>query len=144
MSALKVFFDSNVLISAFAVEGLCSELLEKARLKSFHGITSERVFAEVRKNFHKKLKLSERDANENLQLIREALFVMKDAHPHPLASGKCPFDPQDENILSDALHSGAHLLVTGDSKFLQVSKAGSLKLLSPRELISKLEASMEK
>lgn len=140
MSALKIFFDSNVLISAFAVEGLCSELLERARLKHIHGITSERVLAEVRKNFHKKLKLPERDANENLQLIRESLFVIKDATPHPLASGKCPFDTQDEIILSDALHSGAHLLVTGDREFLQVSKAGSLKLLSPRDLIAKLES----
>ena len=81
--------------------------------------------------------------NENLQIIREALSVMDDAPAHPSAAGKCPFDPQDENILSDALYSGAHILVTGDREFLQVSKAGSLKLLSPRELIAKLERKIE-
>lgn len=138
MKRLTVFFDANILISAFAVKGLCSELLEKARRKQINGITSEHVLAEAQKNFQKKLKLPLQSACENIQIIRDALDVMNDQPMHAQAKGACPFDPGDEKVLSDALHSGAHVLVTGDKDFLGVLKTGNLKLLSPRELLLQL------
>lgn len=134
----RVFFDANVLIAAFAVKGLCSELLEYARFKTFDAVTSERTLAETSKNFRIKLKMPASEIDGNIKIIRLALDVIDSEPVRMEARGMCPFDPPDEQILSDALNSEASLLVTGDQELLVMGKIETLEILSPRNLHTRL------
>jgi len=67
---LKVVFDTNVLISAFAAEGLCSKLLERANKHDFILYVSPFILEEFKRTLKIKIGLSKRE-------IEEALFILK-------------------------------------------------------------------
>lgn len=140
MSGAKVFFDTNVLVAAFAVKGICAEILELGRVKRMTGVTSEFVLTETRRVLSAKLKFSKSEIDERISIIREALDVVKSGAVRPEAK-VCPFDRADEQILSAALESSASHLVTGDQALLALGKIGGLTLIRPRDFLSDLERS---
>ena len=49
-------------------------------------------------------------------------------------------DPDDDNILAAALASGADFIVTGDLDLLHLKSYHKIKILTPREFLTKLES----
>ena len=133
---MKIFADTNVLVSAFTARGLCADLIEVI-LADHQLMTGEFVLQELHGVLVEKLKVPERKVSEVLQFLRKH-------HIEPISdepSGIKVSDEDDRWVLESAVRAKADILVTGDKDLLAVSKKVSqLKIISPRgfwELLQK-------
>lgn len=68
---MRVLFDTNVLVSAFAAEGLCARLMMRANRREFELLISPAIRREFEKNLKIKLGLTPEE-------IREAVFLLEE------------------------------------------------------------------
>jgi len=126
---VKVFFDTNVLIAAFATRGLCADLFAHVLLE--HDlVVGEVVITELRTKLRTKLKLSKKTIDEIEVQLRDGLVVKAPANHLGLGNS----DPDDEWVVASAVAGGADVLVTGDAAVLKLGKRAPLPILSPRGL----------
>ncbi len=129
---LRAVFDTNVLVSAFAADGLCARLLVRANRGDFHLVVSPGILGELAGALDKKVGLSPREAREALRLIREVADVVDPSRRNIRVGGVCR-DETDHAILEAALASRADFLVTGDRELLALEIFRKTRILSPRE-----------
>ena len=94
---MKVVFDTNVLVSAFVSEGVCSKLLGRARRGQFQLITCSFILKEFEQVLLKKLSATKGETRQALRILAEAVSII--SQPSQEISGICR-DPDDDNILS--------------------------------------------
>lgn len=126
---MKIFFDTNVLIAAFATRGLCADLLSHVLLEH-QLVVGEVVLDELRDKLRTKIRLPKRTIEEIELLLRESIVVKK---PKKHLSLKIS-DPDDEWIVASAVAGGADVLVTGDAAVLKVARRAPLPVVNPRGL----------
>lgn len=71
---MKVFLDTNVLVSAFATRGLCADVLRQV-LAEHELLVGERVLREVRRVLRVKLRVSQPAVDEIEQFLRTQTVV---------------------------------------------------------------------
>jgi len=124
---VKVFFDTNVLVSAIATRGLCADIVNAA-LVEHQLVVGETVLAELRQVLQQKLKLPATLIEETESFLRLHAIVVK--------AGEVPEvrirDTKDKIILAEALAGKADVLVTGDQDLLEVAVPARVKILAPR------------
>lgn len=133
---MKIFADTNVLVSAFTARGLCSDLLEVI-LADHQLMTGEFVLQELKRVLIEKLKVPERKVTDTLQFLRNH-------HIEPIPDEPSEVKIRDEDdrwVLESAIRAKADILVTGDKDLLDISKnVLQIKIISPRrfwELLQK-------
>jgi putative PIN family toxin of toxin-antitoxin system len=125
---LRVFLDTNVLVSAFATRGLCSDLFRLV-LTNHELVLGEAVLEEVSRSFRRKLKVPEPIVHSVETLLRS--FPIE---PKPRGAGSIPIrDPSDRAILACAINARAEVLITGDEDLLVAAKdVSEIRILDPR------------
>jgi len=124
---LRVFLDTNVLVSAFATRGLCADVFELVLL-NHELILGRSVLRELEKALRQKVKLPARDSAAILAFITDqAAHLVESSRPVSAA-----VDADDAIVLGEAVHGNAELLVTGDAKVLALGRHGELRIVSPR------------
>ncbi|CAN5210116.1 putative toxin-antitoxin system toxin component, PIN family [soil metagenome] len=125
---MKIFVDTNVLVSAFTARGLCADLLEVI-LSDHQLMTGEFVLQELDRVLAIKLKVPKRKVYDVLQFLRNH-------HVEPVPDKPSEIKVRDEDdrwVLESALRAKADILVTGDKDLLAISKnVSQLKIISPR------------
>ncbi len=125
---MKVFADTNVLVSAFATRGLSADVFQLI-LSKHERQTGEFNLMELRRILREKLKLPQHVADEVDNLLRQH-------HVEPVPEQPSEFivrDPDDRWVLASALNAGAHILITGDKDLLDVAdQIDSIQILTPR------------
>lgn len=125
---MKIFADTNVLVSAFAARGLCADLLEII-LADHQLITGEFVLQELKQVLTKKLKVPERKVSDVLQFLRNHHVEPKPDKPSEVKVR----DEDDRWILESAIRAKADILVTGDKDLLDISdQVPQLRIVTPR------------
>ena len=128
---MRVFLDTNVLVSAFAARGLSADLFELVAVE--HAlVTGGRVLQELEKALRTKLKLPPSRcaeviqfvANEAAALIKETLAIPADAD----------VDLEDRLVLGEALAGKADVFVTGDAALVELKSVMSMRIVTPRQL----------
>ncbi|MGA8048918.1 MAG: putative toxin-antitoxin system toxin component, PIN family [Burkholderiales bacterium] len=124
---MRVFLDTNVLVSAFATRGLCADLLELVLLE--HDLVLGRqVLRELDRALRSKLRLSPARTRDIAEFISgRAAGLVADARPADVRA-----DPDDARVLGEALAAQAALFVTGDAELLKLREIGSMPIVSPR------------
>ena len=126
---MRVFLDTNVLVSAFATRGLCAEVLELVLL-DHDLIVGRNVLRELEKALREKVKLSPTRAAEVVDFVlSEATQVVNKADPVQLR-----VDAADAVVLGEAIAGQAELFVTGGAVLLHLTSAKTVKIISPRQL----------
>jgi uncharacterized protein len=124
---LRVFLDTNVLVSAFTTRGLCSDLLD-AVLAEHQLVLGEAVLTELSRVLTNKMSMPQATTEEvEAFLRREAAVVSTGSDP-----GVKIRDEDDVVILGQAIEALAEVLVTGDRDLLDVTDAIPIVVLSPR------------
>lgn len=124
---MRVFLDTNVLVSAFAARGLCADLLELVLLE--HDLLiGGHVMRELSKALRGKVKLPAGRATEIVQFVAgEAVEVINDVAPIDVK-----VDADDALVLGEALAARAEFFVTGDAALLKFDAIATLRIASPR------------
>jgi len=125
---MRVFLDTNVLVSATASRGLCTDVFRTAI--EFHElVVSEHLFEELKRILRTKFDAPDDLIAETIWLLHQDTIM---APSEPLAS--IPLrDPADIAIVSAALNGGAEILVTGDKEMIELKKFGALQIITPRQ-----------
>lgn len=123
---MRVFLDTNVLVSAFLARGLCADLLRLV-LAEHTLVTSEVVLAELRDVLSRKGRLPSQQIEAIVAFLRHQPVVPRPAHTLQLGL----VDGDDEWVLASAVNAHADLFVTGDQGVLACCNT-PLPLLNPR------------
>jgi len=125
---MRVFLDTNVLVSGFATRGLSADVV-RLLLAEHELLTGEVILKETRRVLTEKFGVPTEKAEEIERLLRRHhVEPVPDAGP-PV--GVC--DPDDEVVLASAIAAEAKILVTGDSDLLDVADpVESLRIITPR------------
>jgi putative PIN family toxin of toxin-antitoxin system len=132
---VRVFLDTNVLVSAFATRGLCADLFELV-LVEHDLVLGHHVIDELRRSLRRKLKLPPASAKEIVEFVSgEASQFIGESQPSGAKVGQA-----DARILGEALASRADVFVTGDAALLKLRAVEDMKIVSPRGLWEMLQA----
>ena len=124
---MRIFLDTNILVSAFAARGLCAEVLELVLL-DHDLILGRNVLRELEKALRAKVNLPFVRSAEIVDFVSsEATQVVDNAEP-----ASVDVDTADAIVLGEALAGHADFFVTGDAALLRLAAAGTLKIVSPR------------
>lgn len=124
---MKVYLDTNVLVSAFATRGLCADILH-AVMAEHQLIVGDAVLAEVRRVLRQKIRLPPAAVAEVEGLLRQQGLPVTAAPPLAIRIR----DADDLVILSEAVAGGADVLVTGDRDLLDIAAKAPLPIVTPR------------
>jgi len=127
---LRVFLDTNVLVSAVATRGLCADLMH-AILAAHELVVGETVLAELRRVLTKKIGIPAQMVDELEVFLRSQALVVEDAPPIP---GLDIRDASDAAVLGEAVAGEVDVLVTGDAHLLDIAASAPLLILNPRGL----------
>ena len=124
---MKVFLDTNVLVSGFATRGLCADVVREV-LTSHDLVISTQLLSELRRVLRDKIGLPPGFVAEIIEMLKQDAHLFKPTHIPDVALR----DRSDLPILSSALNGKADLLVTGDKELLSLGRVESLEIVSPR------------
>ena len=132
---MRVFLDTNVLVTAFATRGLCAAVLELVLL-DHDLVVGRNVLRELDKALRDKVRLPAGRSVEIVEFVAsEAIQVVAKAEP-----AKADVDAADALVLGEALAGRAASFVTGDAALLRLDIVGELKIVSPRQFWEVLRA----
>ncbi|MBP1722238.1 MAG: uncharacterized protein H6Q45_850 [Deltaproteobacteria bacterium] len=135
---MRVFLDTNVLVSAVATRGLCADVFREV-LTSHELIICDALLQEVKKVLQQKLKAPPSLASEFLNLLTQDTIKAKPSRLPKVAIK----DKSDLIILAAALSGNAELLVTGDRELLDLGNVEGLDIVSPRAFWERLRSQTE-
>ena len=130
---MRVVFDSNVLIAAFAAHGLCHSLFELF-LRGHQIVLSDFILQEVEQKLLRKLKVPPPMTRDILSYLKKHCLLDR---PVPVPAEACR-DPKDAAILGLAAAAHADCLVSGDKDLLVLARYHESDILSPRRLYERL------
>lgn len=132
---MKVYLDTNVIVSAFTARGLCADLM-RVLLAEHEILTGEVNLAELQRVLVKRFGASATLAASVESQLRDHAIVAK-----PKAVGRIRVrDPDDAWVLASALASDAEMLVTGDQDLLSLAHLVTLPIVTPRAAWERLRA----
>jgi putative PIN family toxin of toxin-antitoxin system len=134
---VRVFLDTNVLVSAFATRGLCADLLELVLLEH-ELVLGRQVVLELDRALRAKLKLPAAQTGAILRFItEEAEQVVSQAPPAGVRA-----DPADARVLGEALRAKAAVFVTGDAAIQALHSIEDMDIVSPRGFWEKMKRNL--
>ena len=125
---MRVVFDSNVLVAAFATHGVCHDLFEHC-LKNTTIVCSDFITAEVERILVTKIKTPAKTASEIIEYLKTQMeWVTPDNK-----SIEGLRDPNDQMIISTALSGAVDFLITGDKDILVLKQVKKTVMILPRD-----------
>ena len=125
---MKIVLDANVLIAAFATQGLCHAVFELC-LDQQEIVLSEPILNEVAKTLETKLKVPPKVVQNVSQYLKEHSSVYRIKLPYPKVSR----DASDDHVLALAIESNADYIITGDQDLLVLKKHKKIPIIQPRQ-----------
>lgn len=136
---MKVFLDTNVLISGFTTRGLCAELFEDI-IGQHELIICDLVLQELQRILREKFRLPEPVIQGYVELLRAEGDIAETITDIPPIKIK---DPDDVPILACAIAAKADAFVTGDKELLALGKVGNMLVIDPRGFWGLLKGSID-
>jgi uncharacterized protein len=125
---MKVFFDTNVLVAAYATHGACNELLNYCIAR--HSIfTSAFVLDELASKLLHRIKLSGDETEMIIHSLRRTCTVAAEAHFNRAISR----DRDDDHILAAAIGAKVDCIITGDNDLLVLKKIEGIAIIKPAD-----------
>jgi uncharacterized protein len=124
---MRIFLDTNVLVSAFATRGLCSDVLRET-VSSHQLIISEPLLTELERILKYKIHLPETLIKESLSFITQIGLAAE-----PIDGPVLDIEDKDDIVLIySALNGNTNLFVTGDKELLDLEKVDQMVIVNPR------------
>lgn len=132
---MRIFLDTNGVVSAVATRGLCADVLREI-LIHHELVISDSLIKELKRGLCKKLGVPEDLVSELVEVLqKESHFSTSSALPNIDIQ-----DKDDLTILSCALNGKAAFFITGDKELLGLKRIGDMKIVSPRMFWERLKA----
>ncbi|MBI5853719.1 MAG: putative toxin-antitoxin system toxin component, PIN family [Nitrospirae bacterium] len=132
---MRVVFDTNIYISAFAIPGGDAEEAYRHALRgTFDLIASIFILTETARVLQTKFDWTSDRVQQLIRQISQTVTLVKpQAHLHILS------DEPDNRILECALESRADFLVTGDRDLLALGQHETIQVITLAQFLAKLQ-----
>lgn len=125
---MRVFLDTNVLVSAFTTRGICSDILREVLIHK-ELLVCLPLLDEVKSVLLDKFNIPTELVNEIIQFLNEDTIFIEDG-----IEIKADIKDKDDIILFGyALGGKTNFFVTGDKELQKLKKLKTLRIISPRE-----------
>ncbi len=132
---MKIFLDTNVLISAYTARGISADLVRHI-LAEHDLVTGEVNLEELRRVLTNQFHAPADVVEAVVSALRAGIIA-----PRPAGPSAIPVrDPDDRWVLASAIESGADMLVTGDQDLLAVANVSPISIMDPRGCWERLRA----
>jgi putative PIN family toxin of toxin-antitoxin system len=142
---IRAVLDSSVLVSAFLTAGGTSyAALTAAERGAFVLCLSGAILEETRRSLRDKVKTIRRHytyPDERIDAHIADLAALAEPVTDLPALRVVPLDPDDDVIVATAVKARAHYLVTGDRHLLSLDRYQAIRIVTPRQLLDRLEGS---
>ena len=133
---MRVFLDTNVIVSAFTTRGLCADLFRE--ILAVHTLViSEHVLTEIKEVLTRRFKVPEATVIEIIALLeKQEMALLPAVLPQIVIR-----DLDDLPVLAAAIESKSDYLVSGDQDMTSLAPLKQIKIVTPREfwgVISKI------
>jgi putative PIN family toxin of toxin-antitoxin system len=125
---MRLFLDTNVLVSAVATRGLCADVLREI-LVSHQLVVSAPLIAELKNILHTKIGIPQEIISDFVEVLTQDSILSENTKLTNIDIN----DKDDILILSTALNGNAELFVTGDKGLLELGKIQSMRIVTPRK-----------
>ena len=125
---MKIYFDTNVIISAFLTMGSSFEVIIDA-VEQHEVYYTDFLIYEIERILAEKFHFSKPSVKEKTDFIRRH-FIKGETAKVVISLAK---DKNDNTILSDALCNNVDLFITGDKELLEIKQHKSLRIITPAE-----------
>jgi putative PIN family toxin of toxin-antitoxin system len=125
---MKVVLDANVLVAAFAAQGLCHVVFELC-LYQHQILLSDTILKETEKALVTKVKVPPALVKGIDRYLREHAQLVDAKRPYPRISR----DPYDDHVLAVAAQAKADYLITGDNDLLVLKEHADTLIIRPRQ-----------
>lgn len=132
---MRVFLDTNVLVSAAGTRGLCADVMREV-LVTHELVVSQQVLDEVGQALRRKFGAPQDAVAGFVRLLQEDAVL---AEPGPLPDIEIK-DHDDLPILAAAVAAQVDVLVTGDQELLSLRRVGRVPISSPRQFWERLRS----
>ncbi|MBM3713714.1 MAG: putative toxin-antitoxin system toxin component, PIN family [Actinobacteria bacterium] len=126
---MKIFLDTNIIISAFITHGYPAELVEYC-LTNYKIYTSDFIIEEVEKNLKNNFEYNEMEVNEVFNFMKSNFI---NVGKYKKLGKTVSRDADDDNVLAAAIFEKVDCIVTGDKDLLTIEKYKKVKIISPRD-----------
>ena len=130
---MRVFFDTNVLVSAVATRGICADLLRLVA-SDYDLVVGEVVLVELRRVLATRMRLPLERIDEIERFLRGYEVVPPPDAMDPVVVR----DEADRWVLANARLAAADVLITGDADLLAVRATAGIHIVTPREFWEQL------
>ena len=130
---MRVFLDTNVLVSAFGTRGLCADLFRSV-IAEHELVLGEVVLEEFRRVLRTRFHMPVEHVRQVESYLRSYEVVPKPAAPDPIRVR----DEADRWVLASAHNAEADVLVTSDEDLLSVAAHARVRIVTPREFWEQL------
>ncbi len=133
---MRVFLDTNVIVSAFTTRGLCADLFREI-LAVHTFVISEYVLTEIKEVLTRRFKVPEATVIEIIALLEKQEMALLPAELPQIVIR----DLDDLPVLAAAIESKSDYLVSGDQDMTSLAPLKQIKSVMPREfwgVISKI------
>jgi uncharacterized protein len=125
---MKVVLDTNVIVAAFATQGLCHAVFELCLDQQDLFLSSD-ILKEVADVLKRKLRVPPHVIQETIEYLREHSTVVQ---IEPLTK-RISRDQNDDHIIALAVQSAADYIITGDEDLLVLKKYKNIPIVQPRQ-----------
>ena len=125
---MRVFLDTNVLVSAVATRGLCADVLREIFV-SHQFIVSAPLITELKNVLRTKIGVPQEIISDFVEVLTQDSILSENTKLTNIDIN----DKDDILILSTALNGNAELFVTGDKELLELERIQFMRIVSPRQ-----------
>ena len=127
---MKIFLDTNVLVSSFITRGLCADLF-RIIVAEHELILSDYILSELETVLDQKINLPPNQIKDIIKYLKSFRIIKNHTPPVEINLR----DKDDIPVLAAALNSNSDFLVTGDKDLLEVNKTYNIQIVSPKEFL---------
>ncbi len=131
---MKIFLDTNVLVSSFITRGLCADLF-RIIVAEHELILSNYILSELETVLDQKINLPLNQIHDIIKYLKSFLIIKNHTPPVEIKLR----DKNDIPVLAAALNSNSDFLVTGDKDLLEVNKTYNIQIVSPKKFLQTIK-----
>ncbi len=125
---MRILVDTNVVISGLIAKGACFEILEDL-VYVHEPLITPYILGECQEALLHKFHLSSSTVKELLSVIDQH-FIKGKSSTHPL---KVCRDPNDDQILADAVINKVDIILSGDKDLLSIGHYEGIRIIAPKD-----------
>lgn len=128
---LKLFLDTNILVSATFWERSAYRLLIKIMEKKADGFTSNEILQEYRTVLKRDFQQEEYEVDARIEALLEVLTVVSPTKRLDVIKD----DPTDNRVLEGALESSVNFIVSYDQHLSDLKEFKGIRIVKPEQIL---------